>query len=70
MELDRAREAKAEWLLNGDMQEAELLQLLSAGERPDVDRPQPGVGDELRDLLLRSVVVGGDQHIELLAGAQ
>jgi hypothetical protein len=32
--------------------------------------PQPGVGDELRDLLLRSVVVGGDQHIELLAGAQ
>jgi hypothetical protein len=44
-----------------------VLELLCAGERPDVERPQPTVGDELRDLLLRSLVVAGDQDVELLA---
>lgn len=66
MELDRAPEAEAEQLLDRDVQEAELPELLCPAEWADVDRSLPAVGDELRDLLLRVVVVGGDQDVELL----
>jgi hypothetical protein len=45
-----------------------VLELLRAAERPDVDRPQAGVGDELRYLPLGLVVVAGDQDVERLAG--
>ncbi len=43
-----------------------MLELLRPPERADVDRPET-VGDQLRDLLLRAVVVPGDQDVELLA---
>lgn len=66
MELGRAREAEAERLLDRNVQEAELLQLLRPAERADVDRLQPAVRDELRDLLLQAVV-GDDDDVELLA---
>ncbi len=44
-----------------------MLELLRAAERPDVERAQAGVGDELRDLPLRPLVVAGDQDVELLS---
>ena len=38
-QLERACEPEAERLLDGDVKEAEVLELLGAGERPDVERP-------------------------------
>jgi hypothetical protein len=63
VELDGAAEAESQRLLHRDVQEAELLELLRALERPDVERPQPCGGDELRDLLLGFVVVAGDEDV-------
>lgn len=67
MQLERARETETERLLDRDVQEAELLELLRPAKRPDVDRPQATVRDQLRELLLRSRVVPGDQDVELLS---
>jgi hypothetical protein len=48
------------------MEEAELLELLCAGKRPDVERSEAALGDELRELSLGFLVVAGDQYVELL----
>ena len=50
-----------------DVEEAELLELLCAIERADVDGPEPTVGNELRHLLLGGLIVTGDKDVELLA---
>jgi DNA-binding MarR family transcriptional regulator len=60
VELDGAGEAEAERLLDGDVEEAELLQLLGPGQGTDVQGTQATIGGELGDLLL-GVVVAGDQ---------
>src|SRR3954454_1914187 len=66
-QLDRAGESEAEGLLDGDVQEARLLQLLRPAERADVDGPEPPVGSEPGDRLFRGVVVPGDEHVQRLA---
>jgi hypothetical protein len=45
-------------ILKRDVEEAELLELLCARQRPDVERPQATVGDELRYLPFRFLIVG------------
>ena len=67
VQLDGAGVAEVEGLLDGDVEEAELLQLLGPGQRADVERTQAAVGGEPGDLLLGGLVVAGDQHVELLA---
>jgi hypothetical protein len=57
MQLDRAPEVEAVRLLKRDVEESQLLELLRSVERAHIDRAEAAVGDELRDLLLRLVVV-------------
>src|SRR5829696_973481 len=47
--------------------EAELLTLLGAAERADVDGAEPAVGGQLRHLALGGFIVTGDEDVELLA---
>jgi hypothetical protein len=66
VQLDGAAEAEAERLLQRDVEQAELLQLLCASERADIDGAEAAVGDQLRHLLLGGLIVTGDEHVELL----
>src|SRR5215216_5706365 len=65
-ELDGAAEVEAERLLERDVEEAELLELLGAAERADVDGAEPAVGGQLRHLVLGGFIVTGDEDVELL----
>jgi len=67
MQLEGAAEAEAERLLDRDVEEAHVLELARPAKRADVERTQPTVGDELRHLLLRSIVVARDHDVELLS---
>ena len=50
-----------------DVEEAELLELLGAAERADVDGAEPAVGGQLRHLVLGGFIVTGDEDVELRA---
>jgi len=67
MQLEGAAEAEAERLLDRDVEEAHVLELARPAKRADVERTQPTVGDELRHLLLGSIVVARDHDVELLS---
>src|SRR4029078_12375784 len=66
-ELDGGAVAGAERVLQGHVQEAEVLQLTGATQWSGIDRPQPTVLDKVSDVGLRALVVPGDQHVEILA---
>ena len=57
----------ADRLLRLHVEQAELLELARPAERADVDRAGAAALDELGDLALRPVVVGGHEDVELLA---
>src|SRR4029453_7460513 len=65
-ELDGAAEPEVEGLLQGDGEEAELLQLLGPAQGAAVQRAQAAVGGQLGDLALGGGVVAGDQDVEPL----
>ena len=58
MQLDRAAKVQLVRLLERDVEEAEALELLCTGERPDIERPQPTVGDELRRVAVDDLELG------------
>src|SRR5215207_264412 len=65
-ELDRGGELRSTRHLQRDVQEAEPFQIVGAGERPGIDRPEPAGLDDLRKRPLGTGVVTGDEHVERL----
>jgi hypothetical protein len=60
VKLDRAAEAEIARLLERDVEQAKVLELLSAAERADINRAQAAVDNDLRHLPLRVLVVARD----------
>src|SRR5215216_2779158 len=67
-DLEGAREARSERVLNSHVKQARGLELTCARLRADVDRLEPSVAGEGGDLGLRLIVVTGDEHVEGMAG--
>src|SRR5215212_6797411 len=63
-ELPSALEVQPQGLLEHHPQESEPLQVPRTLQRTDVYGPQAPVAYELRNRLLRLLVVTGDEHIE------
>jgi hypothetical protein len=68
-ELDRAAKAEVMRLLQGDVEEAELLELSGPAERADVDGAQAAVGGQPGDLLLGGLKAVADRMIADGSGA-